>query len=208
MKTMNWLKKITVLLLVSIVLFSCNSESRKKYAINSEEALEAYISKKDILSVEKVANILLCKHDHIYRMIDLRTPHEFAQGHITNAINIPAKNVLDMDYYQLFNQDEKINVLYCRGKNQAINIYMILNQLGFKNIKVALGGYDYLNEYVVAQYGVKSGDYDDEKPKYDFLRLISGVDIPVKDSIVAPEFDQKNSKKVVRDFDEECPDLN
>lgn len=208
MKTMNGFKKISILLLVSIVLFSCTSENRKKYAISTEDALEAYISKKDILSVEKVANILLCKQDHIYRMIDLRTPHEFAQGHIQDAINIPAKNVLDMDYYNLFNQDEKINVLYCRGKNQAINIYMILNQLGFKNIKVALGGYDYLNEYVVEQYGVKSGDYDDEKPKYDFLRLIAEVDIPKRDSISAPEFDQKNSKKIVLDFDEECPDLN
>jgi rhodanese-related sulfurtransferase len=208
MKTMNGFIKITILLLASIVLTSCTSEDRKKYAVSTNDALEAYISKKDILSVEKVANILLCKHDHIYRMIDLRTPHEFAQGHIKDAINIPAKNVLDMDYYDLFNQDEKINVLYCRGKNQAINIYMILNQLGFKNIKVALGGYDYLNEYVVQQYGVKSGDYDDEKPKYDFLRLIAGVDVPKQDSIASPEFDQKNSKKIVRDFDEECPDLN
>lgn len=189
-------------------LISCNNENRKKYTISTEEALHAYISKQDILSVEKVANISLCKHDHIYQMIDLRTPHEFAESHIPGAINIPAKNVLDMDYYNIFNQDEKINVLYCRGKNQAINVYMILKQLGFKNIKVALGGYDYLNNYVIAQYGVKSGDYNDEKPKYDFLRLIAGVDVPVSDSISTPEIDKLNPNKVVRDFDESCPDLN
>jgi hypothetical protein len=34
------------------------------------------------------------------------------------------------------------------------------------------------------------------------------VDVPKQDSIASPEFDQKNSKKIVRDFDEECPDLN
>lgn len=205
---MNWIKNISILLLVSIVLISCTSENRKKYAINTEEALDAYLSKGDILSVEKMANILLCKHDHIYQLIDLRTPHEFAEGHIEGAINIPAKNILDTDYFDVLNQDEKINVLYCRGKNQAINIYMILHQLGFKNIKVSLGGYEYLNNYVIEQYGVKSGDYDDEKPKYDFLRLIAGVDIPVKDSISTPEIDQLNPNKVVLDFDEECPDLN
>lgn len=205
---MNWIKNISVLFLVSIVLISCTSENRKKYAISTEEALDAYLNKEDILSVEKMANILLCKHDNIYQLIDLRTPHEFAEGHIKGAISIPAKNVLDPDYYDILNQDENINVFYCRGQNQAINIYMILHQLGFKNIKVSLGGYNFLNDYVVKQYGIKSGDYSDEKPKYDFLRLISGVDTPKKDRIVAPEFDQKNSKKVVRDFDEECPDLN
>lgn len=205
---MNWIKNISILLLVSIILISCTSENRKKYVISTDEALESYLSKDDILSVEKMANILLCKQDHIYQLIDLRTPHEFAEGHIKDAINIPAKNILDIDYYNVLNQDEKINVLYCRGKNQAINIYMILHQLGFKNIKVSLGGYDYLNNYVVEQYGVKSGDYDDEKPKYDFLRLIAGVDIPVKDSISTPEIDQLNPNKVVLDFDEECPDLN
>lgn len=207
-KMMNWIKNISALLLVSAVLISCTGENRKKYAVTTDEALEAYISKKDILSVEKVANILLCKQEHIYQMIDLRTPHEYTQEHIKGAINIPAKNVLDLDYYDIFNQDEKINVLYCRVENQAINVYMVLKQLGFKNIKVALGGYDYLNNYVVKQYGVKSGDYNDEKPKYDFLRLIAGVDIPLQDSISTPEIDQLNPNKIVRDFDEECPDLN
>lgn len=205
---MNWIKNFILVLLVSAVFISCTSENRKKYAIPTEDALDAYISKSDILSVEKMANILLCKHEHIYQLIDLRTPNEFAQGHIDGAINIPAKNVLDREYYNVFNQDEKINVLYCRGKNQAINIYMILNQLGFKNIMVSLGGYDYLQHYVVSQYGVKSGDYDDEKPKYDFLRLIAGVDIPKEDSISAPEIVERNPNKVVLDFDEECPDLN
>jgi len=205
---MNWIKNISILFLVSIVFFSCTSENRKKYAISTEEALDAYLNKEDILSVEKMANILLCKQDHIYQLIDLRTPHEYAEGHIKGAISIPAKNILDLDYYNILNQDENINVLYCRGKNQAINIYMILHQLGFKNIKVSLGGYEYLNNYVIEQYGVKSGDYNDEKPKYDFLRLIAGVDIPVKDSITTPEIDQLNPNKVVRDFDEECPDLN
>jgi rhodanese-related sulfurtransferase len=205
---MNWMKNILAFLLLSLVLFSCTSENRKKYAIDTHEALEDYISKKDIISVEKVANILLCKHEHIYQLIDLRTPHEFAHGHIDGAINIPAKNILDMDYYNILNQDEKINVLYCRGENQAANIYMVLNQLGFKNIKVALGGYDYLQNYVINQYGIKSGDYNDEKPKFDYLRLVAGIDLPEKDSISAPEIDKRNPHKIVRDFDEECPDLN
>lgn len=205
---MNLFKNIVWLSVLLLIVSSCSKESSKKYKLTSQEALEAYINKEDILSVEKMANILLCKHEHHYQMIDLRTPPEFIEGHIEGAISIPAKNVLDMDYFHILNQDEKINVLYCRGKNQAVNIYMILKQLGFKNIKVALGGYDYINEFIVQKYGIKSGDYSDEKPKYDFMKLVAGIDQPKKDSISAPEILFRNPNKVIKDFDEECPDLN
>jgi rhodanese-related sulfurtransferase len=138
----------------------------------------------------------------------LRTPHEFIKNHVPGAINVPAKDILDMEYYDLLNQDDHINVIYCRGGNQAVNVYMMLKQLGFKNIRVALGGFDYINEYLIKQYGVKTGDYYDEKPKYDYLRLVVGIDMPTNDSILKPEVTDVNPNKVIKDFDEECPDLN
>lgn len=196
------------MMLLASIMITCSDNSKKEYALSIDETLEAYLHKQDILSVEKLANILLCKHENVYQLIDLRTPPEYIKSHIDGAINIPAKNILDMEYYELLNQDEKINVLYCRDQSQAINIYMILKQLGFENIKVALGGYDYINEYILAQYGIKSGDYSDEKPKYDFLRLVVAVDQPVNDSIIPPVVIDKNPNKVVKDFDETCPDLN
>ena len=205
---MKILKNILLASVLLLMLSACNTNTKKEYKISAQETLDAYLLGEDILSVEKVANILLCKHEHHYQMIDLRTPPEFIKGHIDGAISIPAKNVLDMEYFDVFNQDEKINVLYCRGKNQATNIYLILKQLGFKNIKVALGGYDYINDFIVEKYGINSGDYYGEKPKYDFIRLVSGIAQPKKDSISAPKVIYKNPNKVIKDFDEECPDLN
>lgn len=195
-------------MLLALIFSSCGESSKKDYTLSIDESLNAYLHKEDILTIEKLANILLCERVNVYQLIDLRTPPEYQKSHVKGAINIPAKNVLDMEYYDILNQDEKINVLYCRDKNQAINIYMILKQLGFKNIKVALGGYDYINEFIIAQYGIYSGDYNDEKPKYDYLRMIVGVEQPVQDSISAPKVIMKNPNKVVKDFDEECPDLN
>lgn len=205
---MKILKNLFLISTLLLIFSSCSKDSSKKYAISTEEALSAYLNKDDILSVEKIANILLCKEAHSYQMIDLRTPHEFIKSHVPGAINIPAKDVLDLEYYHILNQDEKINVLYCRGRNQAVNIYMILKQLGFKNIKVALGGYDFINEYILQSYGIKTGDYNDEKPKYDFLRLVVGIDQPTSDSISTPIITGKNPNKVIKDFDEACPDLN
>ena len=85
---------------------------------------------------------------------------------------------------------------------------MMLKQLNFKNIKVALGGFDFIHEYIVDSYGIKTGVYDDEKPRYDFIRLVAGTNLPTNDSISRPTVIDVNPNKVIKDFDEECPDLN
>jgi|GEM_PF-1404050 rhodanese-related sulfurtransferase len=201
---------IHIALLASIIsLFSaCGIDDSKKYVLTPEETLQAYLSKEDILSPEKLANILLCGKDTIYRFIDIRTPHEFAVKHLKGAINIPSKDILDEEHLEILNQDEKINIIFCKSNCQAINSYLTLKQLNFKNIKVALGGYDFIDKYVLASYGIKTGVYNDEKPRFDFLRLVAGKEQPVFDSIARPSNYEKNPNRVVVPFDENCPDLN
>lgn len=190
-------------------MVSCGNETEKKYLLSADEALQAYLNKDDILSAEKLANILLCKKDtHLYQFVDIRTPHDFAIKHLDRAINIPSKDILDEANLPILNQDQKINILFCKSNCQAVNTYLMLKQLNYKNIKVALGGYDFIDEYVIGTYGIKTGVYSSEKPKYNFLRLIQGSDLPVNDSISKPTGYAKNPNKVIKDFDEECPDLN
>lgn len=204
------MKIINKILILSIAIFmvSCGVDDSKKYVISTEDALTAYLNKDDIYSSEKIANILLCKKSDTYQLVDIRTPHEFAINHLSGAINVPSKDILDEEYYNIINQDEKINVLYSSEGYQAIDTYMILKQLNFKNIKVALGGFGFINDYIVDSYGIKTGVYDDEKPRYDFIRLVAGADKPKNDSISRPDVITVNPNKVIKDFDEECPDLN
>lgn len=193
---------------IALLMVSCGIDDSKKYVFSADQTLQSYLSKEDIYPVEKIANILLCKKSKKYQLIDIRTPHDFAINHLPGAINIPSKHILDEEYYNILNQDEKINVLYCKGGHQAIDAYLMLKQLNFKNIKVALGGFDFIQNYIVDTYGIKTGVYDDEKPRYDFIRLVAGTNLPSKDSITKPKVIDVNPNKVVKDFDEECPDLN
>lgn len=204
---MKILNKILILSL-AVFMVSCGIDDSKKYVISADDALKAYINKDDIYTSEKIANILLCKKADKYQLVDIRTPHDFAINHLQGAINIPSKDMLDEANYDLINQDDKIIVLYCTGGHQAINSYMMLKQLNFKNIKVALGGFNFINDYIVNSYGIKTGVYDDEKPRYDFIRLVAGADLPSNDSISRPSVIDVNPNKVIKDFDEECPDLN
>ena len=205
---MKYLSKIIILSL-AFSIFSCGIDDSKKYVLSPEETLSAYLNQDDILTSEKLANILLCKVDtETYQFIDIRTPHDFAIKHLQGAINVPAKDILEDENLDILNQSEKINILFCENSCQAIDSYLMLKQLNYKNIKVALGGYDFIDQYILGSYGIKTGVYNDEKPRFDFLRLVAGQDGPVNEKVNKPTSIVKNPNKVVKDFDEECPDLN
>jgi rhodanese-related sulfurtransferase len=72
--------------------------------------------------------------DHI--LIDVRTPDEFASGHIAGAVNIPVEEIADrLDEVP---QDKPV-VLYCRSGNRSNQASGILVNAGFTGI-YDLGG--------------------------------------------------------------------
>lgn len=72
--------------------------------------------------------------DHV--LIDVRTPEEFASGHISGAVNIP----LDTISTRLAEipQDRDV-VLYCRSGNRSNQAWNLLNGEGYSRI-YDLGG--------------------------------------------------------------------
>lgn len=72
--------------------------------------------------------------DHL--LIDVRTPEEFAAGHIEGAINIPVESIaMRLDEIP---EDEKV-VLYCRSGNRSNQAAAILDDAGYPQI-YDLGG--------------------------------------------------------------------
>lgn len=74
-------------------------------------------------------------------LLDVRTPEEFAGGHIENAQNI---NWFDEDFSKrigLFDKDETIYV-YCKKGGRSAKAAQLLDSLGYKKVVDLLGGYD------------------------------------------------------------------
>lgn len=74
------------------------------------------------------------------QLLDVRTPEEFAEGHLEAAKNI---NVLDSTFAS---KAERLNVnepiyIYCRSGHRSAKAALILKNLGFKEIKDMQGGY-------------------------------------------------------------------
>jgi phage shock protein E len=69
-------------------------------------------------------------------LVDVRTPEEFAEGHIENALNIPL-DTLSSQLDQL-PQDTPI-VLYCRSGNRSKQAYELMQATGYSQV-YDLGG--------------------------------------------------------------------
>ncbi|HBY52230.1 MAG TPA: hypothetical protein DEH15_07240 [Marinilabiliales bacterium] len=84
------------------------------------------------------------------QLIDIRPEDLFAQGHPENAINIPVRNLLDDESLELFDRlsdNGQAAVLYGSDELQATAPWLLLQQLGYKNIKIMKGGYTQNNEF-------------------------------------------------------------
>lgn len=73
-----------------------------------------------------------------YIILDVRTPEEFAEAHIPNAINVPNENIGESDIPELPDKDQLIMV-YCRSGRRSKEASAKLVKLGYTNI-VEFGG--------------------------------------------------------------------
>ncbi|MBS1667334.1 MAG: rhodanese-like domain-containing protein [Bacteroidetes bacterium] len=77
-------------------------------------------------------------------LVDVRTPGEFADGHVKGSVNIP----LDQVALQLAKFKNKKNiVVFCRSGGRSSQAKSILEQNGFTNV-VNGGTWDYVSGFV------------------------------------------------------------
>lgn len=69
-------------------------------------------------------------------LVDVRTPAEFADGHIPTAINIPHNEIILRP--PTLDKDETI-VLYCRSGNRSAQAARALKQAGYRRV-IDFGG--------------------------------------------------------------------
>lgn len=113
------MKKILICLLIAVVLLSgCNSsmevEETKYNEITGQEA-------KEIMDTEDVI------------ILDVRTPEEYQEEHIEDAILIPDYDLESLAESKLPDKDKKI-LVYCRSGNRSEAATKELIDMGYKNV--------------------------------------------------------------------------
>ena len=82
--------------------------------------------------------ITMMEEESGYIILDVRTPEEFADKHIPEAINIPNETISTEEIPELPNKDQLI-LVYCRSGNRSKQASEKLVALGYTNI-VEFGG--------------------------------------------------------------------
>jgi 3-mercaptopyruvate sulfurtransferase SseA len=79
-------------------------------------------------------------------LIDIRNKFVYGQGHIPGSENISAVGLTEpenIDRLKEYKKNGITVVLYGQNQLQANGPWMLFREVGFDNIKVLLGGYDY-----------------------------------------------------------------
>jgi len=88
---------------------------------------------------------------NIQQLIDIRSADEFAKGHPENAINVPVRNLLDDESLELFDRLQENGqeaVIYGNSELQATAPWLMLQQLGYGNVKLLKGSVSSANELI------------------------------------------------------------
>ena len=128
--------------------------------------------KANAISSEQLVDLLYSKDVKGVQFVDIRTPHQYAMGHIPGAINVPMKNFFNPEYFSKINKDAVL-MLYGENASDARLMAMMAGHFKKGNFNIVLGGYDYIKDKILDNYGIHSGLYDDEEPLVDYQRFIN-----------------------------------
>lgn len=129
-QNLSTMKKVVFFL--SIIIFSavaCQSQNTSKEA--------AATAKSEVLSVTDFKTKI---SDSKVQLVDVRTPEEYAQGHIGEALNV---NVLDGNFSTEIQKMDKTKpvYIYCRSGSRSARAAKTMQELGFLEIYDLQGGY-------------------------------------------------------------------
>lgn len=101
---------------------------------------------RDISPIEAHDFITANQCNEQFVILDVRTPEEFADGHIENAINIDFNSGQFREDINKLNKDDTY-LVYCRSGIRSDNARDIMEEIGFSNVYNMTGGIlDWENE--------------------------------------------------------------
>jgi rhodanese-related sulfurtransferase len=74
-----------------------------------------------------------------FLILDVRTPEEFAEGHIENAVNIDFYADAFLDELDRLDKD-KTYLIYCRSRGRSGSTFGMMKELGFQDVFNMKGG--------------------------------------------------------------------
>jgi len=125
--------KITFLLILSIGFLSCAQNSKSS---NVSETIEIN-NVKEVIAV--ISPEEFNKNMGDIQLVDVRTPKEFSEGHLKNAVNIDFFDASFMEDMGKLDKNKELYI-YCRSGNRSGKASKKLKAAGFTKVYDLEGG--------------------------------------------------------------------
>lgn len=195
-KTRRLTISIIVFVFILVIGFLTFRSPNLVYELSPELAIEELYNIENEMIPDEMMDIL-AYGDSNSVLIDVRDPYEYGKGYLGEAINIPVSEILEeesLSFFQEMKEDSVNVILYAKDQMDANGPWMLLRQLGFDNIKILLGGYDYMANEEIDYYDMPEIPlYLVEEPQLNYAEFIENA------SLNAGKADEKieESKQII-----------
>ncbi len=169
---------VIIFVLIIIVGFLTLKKPRFKYKLSLEQTVELAHDYEAGFHPFELADVLGKKTNNVV-FIDIRDRFSYGQGHIPGAENISAYDLSEpknIKHLKELQDKEMTVVLYGNDQLQANGPWMWFRQVGFDNVKILLGGYEYYAAHKDAlEQTVEDISYLRGEPRYDFAEVAKSV---------------------------------
>jgi len=184
MKELTKTRRLTISILVFVFIlvigFLTFRTPKLVYQLAPEASLEELYNYENEMIPDEIMDIL-AYGDSNSILIDVRDPYEYNKGYLGEALNIPVSEILmeeSISFFEEMKKDSAIVILYGDDQLEANGPWMLLHQLGFDNIKILLGGYDYMTNEEVDYYNMPEIPlYFVEEPQINFAEFIENASL-------------------------------
>ena len=136
---MNQSKFLLITLAACAALASCTKTAEKKLEGGQPAKSEAPQAAAFIEDVDAAAAAKLIEAPQPPVVLDIRTPEEFAAGHIEGAVNVDFKGADFKAELGKLDRDQPY-LLHCRSGSRSTSSKPVFTELGFKSIYHLDGG--------------------------------------------------------------------
>ena len=113
---------LLILFVLTIILTGCINVNTKNNT--TQEATYKKISAEDAKKIIDSEDVIV---------LDVRTPEEYTEGHIENAVLLPVTDIKDKADEVLTDKDAKI-LVYCRSGNRSATASKELIEMGYTDV--------------------------------------------------------------------------
>jgi len=190
------MKNIILIIVSALFLSSCYSEGEVKPDKTNQNSVLSTLNKSEL------ADLLANKDFSGIQFIDIRTPHQFALGHLPNAINIPATNFFDKKRFKAIPEGKKL-LVYGEDASAPKMMSILASHFNKGDFYTIGGSYNYIDTTIINGLKINLNLYDDEAPIVDFqkeiakIRTEAGKDVSPKKKVRKPKTFVKRKKKAI-----------